>query len=47
MLTEQEKGWVEEYAPQVTTEITREKENGHVERVVMPNLFDIRRNSQN
>jgi len=47
MLTEQEIEWVEEYAPQFTTEITREKENGYVERVVMPNLFDIRRNSQN
>jgi len=47
MLTEQEKEWVEEYAPQFTTEITHEKENGYVERVVMPNLFDIRRNSQN
>jgi hypothetical protein len=47
MLTEQEIEWVEEYAPQFTTEITHEKENGYVERVVMPNLFDIRRNSQN
>lgn len=44
MLTKQEKEWVEEYAPQFTTEITHEKENGYVERVVMPNLFDLRRN---
>jgi hypothetical protein len=42
MLSEQEKEWMEEYAPQVTTDITYENENGYVERVTMPNLFDMR-----
>jgi hypothetical protein len=43
MLTEQEREWIEEYSPQFTAEITRDNENRYVERVVMPNLFDIRR----
>lgn len=42
MLTEQEREWMDKYAPQFTTEITREKEIGYVERVVMPNLYDMR-----
>jgi len=44
MLTEQEKDWVEEYAPQFTTGKTYDNENKYVERIIMPNLFDIRRN---
>jgi hypothetical protein len=42
MLTEQEKEWMKEYGPQVTTDITYEHEKGYVERVTMPNLFDMR-----
>jgi hypothetical protein len=43
MLTEQEREWMEEYPPQVTTDITyNDKENRYVERVTMPNLFDMR-----
>ena len=43
MLTEQEKEWMGEYAPQVTTDITyNDKENRYVERITMPNLFDMR-----
>jgi hypothetical protein len=44
MLTEQEKEWVEEYAPQFSTGKTYDNENKYVERIIMPNLFDIRRN---
>lgn len=44
MLTEQEKEWFEEYAPKFTTGRTYGNENKYVERVIMPNLFDIRRN---
>lgn len=44
MLTEQEKEWVEEYAPQFTTGKTYDNENKYVERIIMPNLFDLRRN---
>ena len=43
MLTEQEKEWVEEYAPPFTTGKTYDNENKYVERVIMPNLFDIHR----
>ncbi|MGH9925757.1 MAG: hypothetical protein ACRD5B_10310 [Nitrososphaeraceae archaeon] len=42
MLTEQEREWLKEYTPQVTTEITYENEDGYVERVTLPNLFDMR-----
>jgi hypothetical protein len=42
MLSEQEKEWMEEYAPEITTETTYENENEYVERVTMPNLFDMR-----
>jgi hypothetical protein len=43
MLSEQEKEWMEEYAPQVTTDITyNDKENRYEERITMPNLFDMR-----
>ena len=39
MLTEQEKEWMQEYAPQVITDISyNDKENRYVERVTMPNL---------
>jgi len=43
MLSEQEKEWMEEYAPQVTTDITyNDKESRYEERITMPNLFDMR-----
>jgi hypothetical protein len=43
MLTEQEREWIQEYSPpQFTTETILREENGYVERVVMPNLIDIR-----
>ena len=43
MLTEQEKEWMKEYSPEVTTYITyNDKENRYEERVTMPNLFDMR-----
>jgi hypothetical protein len=43
ILSEQEKEWMEEYSPQVTTDITyNDKENRYEERVTMPNLFDMR-----
>jgi hypothetical protein len=48
MLSEQEKEWMEEYAPQVTTDITyNDKENRYVERITMPNLFDMRAKNEN
>ena len=44
MLTEQEKEWMKEYAPEVTTDITyNDKENRYEERITMPNLFDMRK----
>jgi len=46
MLTEQEKEWMEEYVSQLMTNMTHENEK-YVERVVMPNLFDTRRNYHN
>ena len=43
MLSEQEKEWMKEYEPQFTTDITyNDKENRYVERITMPNLFDMR-----
>jgi hypothetical protein len=45
MLTEQEKEWVEEYAPQFTTGKTYDNENKFVERIMMPNLFDMCKNN--
>ena len=43
MLSEQEKEWMEEYSPQYTTDITyNDKENRYVERITMPNFFDMR-----
>jgi hypothetical protein len=43
MLSEQEKEWMEEYALQSLPGQTYDNANGYVERVVMPNLFDMRR----
>ena len=43
MLTEQEKEWMNEYQPQSVTAPTYDKENSHVERIIMPNFFDARR----
>ena len=45
MLSEQEKEWMEEYASESPTHPTYYATNRFVERVVMPNLFDMRRNS--
>jgi hypothetical protein len=42
MLTEQEKEWMEEYASQSLMHHTHDVTNSHVERVIMPNLFDMR-----
>jgi hypothetical protein len=42
MLTDQEKEWLEAYTPQFTTDINRQ-----AERIIMPNLFDIRRHTTN
>jgi hypothetical protein len=42
MLTDQEKEWLEAYTPQFTTDINRQ-----VERIIMPNLFDMRRHTTN
>jgi hypothetical protein len=43
MLSEQEKEWMKEYSPEVTTDITyNDKENRYVERITMPNFFDMR-----
>jgi hypothetical protein len=44
MLFEQEKEWMKEYASQSAKDITYGKENRHVERIIMPNFFDKRRN---
>jgi len=44
MLFEQEKECMKEYASQSTKDITYGKENRHVERILMPNFFDKRRN---
>jgi hypothetical protein len=45
MLTEHEKEWMEEYAPQFRTDITCGKGDGYVERIIMPNFFDMRRSN--
>ena len=46
MLTDCEKEWMKEYASQFTTDITHGKEKRYVERIIMPNFFDMRWNSQ-
>lgn len=46
MLTDQEKEWMKEYSPQFTRDITYDKENRYVERIIMPNFFNMRRNSR-
>lgn len=45
MLSEQEKEWMEEYASESSTQPTYTATNRFVERVVMPNLFDVRRHT--
>ena len=45
MLSEQEIEWMEEYASESPTHPTDYAINRFVERVVMPNLFDMRRNN--
>jgi len=42
-----EKEGMEEYPPQLTTDMTHENEKRYVERVVIPNLIDMRRNYHN
>ena len=44
MLTEQEKEWIEENESPITMHPTPDNTNSYAERVVMPNLFDIRKN---
>ncbi len=46
LLTEQEKDWMNEYAPESPSQPTDYATNRFVERVVMPNLFDMRKNNQ-
>lgn len=47
MLTEQEKEWMEEYASESPTHPMYDATNRFVERVIMPNLFDMRRDYHN
>lgn len=47
MLTEQEKEWMKEYALQTAMHQTSDDTNRYAEHIVMPNLFDMRRNSHN
>jgi hypothetical protein len=44
ILTDQEKEWMEEYSPQFTTGRTYDNENIFIERIILPNFFDVRRN---
>jgi hypothetical protein len=44
MLSEQEKEWMKEYASQSRTDTTYDNENKHVERIIMPNFFDVPKN---
>jgi len=46
-LSEEEKEGMEEYPPQLMTDMTHENEKRYVERVVIPNLIDMRRNYHN
>ena len=45
LLTEQEKEWMNEYASESPSHPTDYATNRFVERVIMPNLFDMRRNN--
>lgn len=45
MLSEEEKEWMEEYASQSILNPTYDDPNRYVERVIMPNLFDVHNNS--
>jgi hypothetical protein len=45
MLTEQEKEWMEKYESQSLPHLTYPNTNRYVERVIMPNLFDVRKNN--
>ena len=44
MLSEQEKEWMEEYKLQSLSHLTDDNENRSMEHIIMPNLFDMRRN---
>ncbi|MGH9953147.1 MAG: hypothetical protein ACRD5J_16135 [Nitrososphaeraceae archaeon] len=47
MLTDCEKEWMKEYALQTAMHPTSDDTNRYAEHIVMPNLFDMRRNSHN
>jgi hypothetical protein len=47
MLSEQEKEWMKEFASQSITDTTSDNENRYVERIIMPNFFDVRKNYHN
>ena len=47
MFTEQKKEWMEEYVPQYTTGVSYDNKGRCVERIVMPNFFDMRRGYHN
>ena len=44
MLTEQEKEWMKEYVPQYTIGVSYDNKGRYVERIIMPNFFDMRGN---
>jgi hypothetical protein len=44
MLTKQEKDWMEQYELQSLSHLIDNNENRFAENIVMPNLFDMRRN---
>ena len=44
MLSELEKEWMEEYKLQSLSHLTDDNENRSMEHIIMPNLFDMRRN---
>jgi hypothetical protein len=44
MFTEQEKEWMKEYVPQYTIDVSYDNKGRYVERIVMPNFFDMRGN---
>jgi hypothetical protein len=44
LLSEQGKEWMKEYASQSRTDTTYDNENKHVERIIMPNFFDVPKN---
>ena len=47
MISEQEREWMKEYASQSMTDQTYDNEDRYLERIIMPNLFEMRRNNHN